>query len=207
MLDCDGVLIRSRGANLAYYNHLFGLFGLPSVPADDAPKVHLLHTLSTFQVIESFFPVALRAAAHAAASRVDYSAFLPFLEPEPGWADVLPRLRSSFPIVVATNRGGSALDVLGAVGILEHVDAVLTVLDVARPKPAPDLLLLGLARFGVSPAEALYVGDSELDGTASGAAEIPFVGFRYGSVSVETPWELESLLASPRVQASAAATA
>ena len=32
ILDCDGVLIRSEDANLAYYNHLFREFGLPYAP-------------------------------------------------------------------------------------------------------------------------------------------------------------------------------
>ena len=42
--------------------------------------------------------------------------------------------------------------------------------DVARPKPAPDMLLAALQRLSVAAAEALYVGDMSVDvQTARGA--------------------------------------
>ena len=36
-------------------------------------------------------------------------------------------------------------------------------LDVARPKPHPDVVLECLARLGVPPAAGVYVGDAESD--------------------------------------------
>lgn len=41
-------------------------------------------------------------------------------------------------------------------------------------KPAPGMLLSILRRFHASPAEALYVGDLEIDRQAAGRAGIPF---------------------------------
>ena len=42
--------------------------------------------------------------------------------------------------------------------------------DVARPKPAPDMLVAALQRLGVAAAEALYIGDMSVDvETARGA--------------------------------------
>ncbi|MCI0347644.1 MAG: HAD family hydrolase, partial [Chloroflexi bacterium] len=43
------------------------------------------------------------------------------------------------------------------------------VLDVARPKPHPDVVLKCLARLGVRPAAAVYVGDAESDLAAARA--------------------------------------
>ncbi len=45
------------------------------------------------------------------------------------------------------------------VGIAQRVDAVVFSSEVGRRKPAPELYLAALDRLGVSPADALYVGD------------------------------------------------
>lgn len=180
ILDCDGVLIRSEGANLAYYNHLFGVFGLPLVEEGDRERLRLLHTLSTPQVVDVFFPEDLRAKVLSYAAGVNYEPFEAFLEPEPGWDSVLPRLRGVMPVAVATNRGMSAHSVLESVGLRQHIDLVVTVRDVERPKPHPDVLFAVLRHFGVDAGEALYVGDSSLDREASQKAGIPFLGFRDG---------------------------
>jgi pyridoxal phosphatase len=43
-------------------------------------------------------------------------------------------------------------------------------------KPAPDLLRIALARAGVAPGEAVYLGDTpETDGEAARAAGVPFI--------------------------------
>lgn len=195
LLDCDGVLIRSEAANLAYYNHLFEAFGLARVEQDDRVRTNLLHTLSTPQVIDAFFPPERIPEARRAAETLDFSLFVPLLEAEPGWAEVLPRLRATFSVAVATNRGGSARAVLGAVGLLPHVDAVLTIRDVRRPKPHPDLLLAALERFGATSEAALYVGDSDLDRRAADAAAVAFLGFRTEEgPSASSAWEVEEYL-------------
>lgn len=189
------MLVRSERANLAYYNHLFGLFGLPAVSEDDREPLGLLHTLSTPQVLEVFFPAHQRDRAREAARRVDFSAFLRFMEPEPGWIDVLARLRPPMKVAVATNRGDSAHQVLRAAGLCPHLDFVATIRDGTRPKPHPDLLLAVLANFAVRPENALYVGDSELDREASQAALVPFMGFRTAlPPAVSSPEELAAHL-------------
>jgi phosphoglycolate phosphatase len=195
ILDCDGVLVRSEKANLAYYNYLFGSFGLPLVRETERQAVGLLHTLSTPQVIERFFPLDRRAAALRFAAGIDYSPFLRFLDAEPGWQEVLRRRRHIGRTAVATNRGTSARGVLEAVGLLEFVDAVVTTRDVARPKPYPDLLLKALEQFGLDPGCAVYVGDSALDREAAERARIPFLGFRRPvPPTADSPGEVERFL-------------
>lgn len=64
--------------------------------------------------------------------------------------------------------------------------AVLSLLDVtvcredAEPKPAPDGILLALARLGIAPFEAVFVGDSESDITAALAAGVTPIGAGWG---------------------------
>ncbi len=56
-------------------------------------------------------------------------------------------------------------------GVAPLLDVVLGPEDVARPKPAPDMLLAALQRLGVAAADALYVGDMSVDvQTARGAS-------------------------------------
>lgn len=196
ILDCDGVLIRSEAANVAYYNHIFRAHGLPPVAPSDREAVAKLHTLSTPQVLDAFIPQAQRAEAGAYAATVDYAQFLPYLEAEPGWREVLAAWRRVGPAAVATNRGASARTVLAAVGLLEFLDLVVTIRDVARPKPCPDVLLRVLDHFGVGPEEALYVGDSGLDEEAARSAGVPFLGFRRAEPpSVASAWEVGARLA------------
>jgi HAD superfamily hydrolase (TIGR01509 family) len=197
VLDCDGVLIRSERANLAYYNHIFEVFGLPTVDETQRDALRLLHTMSTPQVIEQFLPRERRAQALEYSSDLDYGRFLGEVEPEPGWAEVLARWRTSGQVAVATNRGISARSVLDAVGLTPYVDLVVTIRDVPRPKPHPDVLLKVLDHFDLKPDEALYVGDSDFDREAAHRAGIPFLGFRHSATpSADSPGEVERFLES-----------
>jgi phosphoglycolate phosphatase len=47
--------------------------------------------------------------------------------------------------------------------------------DVRQHKPHPESLLRALARLGLQPAEALYIGDHPVDAQAAAAAGVPFV--------------------------------
>ncbi len=195
ILDCDGVLIRSERANLAYYNHLFRACGLPEVSEADRERVRRLHTLSTPQVIEVFFPPELRARARELAESVGYAPFVSMVEPEPGWHEVLAARPGFERVAVATNRGTSARAVLEAVGLLPMVDEVVTVRDVARPKPHPDMLLKAAEVLGADPECSVYVGDAELDRSAARSAGVVFLGFRTPvPPSIRSPDELPQAL-------------
>ena len=54
----------------------------------------------------------------------------------------------------------------------QRLDVRVTADDVLRPKPAPDLYRLGLARLGLSAADAIAIEDSPLGATAAVAAGV-----------------------------------
>jgi putative hydrolase of the HAD superfamily len=61
-------------------------------------------------------------------------------------------------------------------GLAEYMDVLVVSEEVGVAKPDPAIFLLTLARLGVLPAEALFVGDSpEYDLRGAAAAGIPFV--------------------------------
>ena len=66
--------------------------------------------------------------------------------------------------------------------------------DTDHPKPAPDMLLLACKKLGVSPAEAVMVGDSENDALAARAAGIRamLVSTGYNGTIPMTRWAAEN---------------
>jgi phosphoglycolate phosphatase len=93
----------------------------------------------------------------------------------PGVPEALAALRlDGRRLAVATTRSTpSALETLELKGLLAHIEFVGGGDLVAAPKPAPDVLLLVLARLGCEPREALMVGDTTADIGAAHAAGLP----------------------------------
>lgn len=65
-------------------------------------------------------------------------------------------------LAVASNGGRPlVLATLNQLGLAESFDAIVTVEDTRRPKPAPDAFLLAASRLGVSPEACLVFEDSD----------------------------------------------
>jgi phosphoglycolate phosphatase len=175
VLDCDGVLFDSWRANVAYYNAIRHACALPPM---DAAWERRAHVLAASQLMEAMFaadPAAL-ARARDAARAIDYAPFYALMEPVPGLHAVLAELRRGYRLGLASNRGTTVNEVVRRFGLAPYLDAVVGVLDVARPKPHPDMLHACCARLGVSEDAAVYVGDSANDLAAARAAGMRFVG-------------------------------
>jgi HAD superfamily hydrolase (TIGR01509 family) len=74
-------------------------------------------------------------------------------------------------------------------------DVLITTDDAVAPKPAPDGLLMACRILGVQPAEAVFVGDTQLDREASQRSGMPFIGLGTAAPrAISTLAELPSLL-------------
>lgn len=95
----------------------------------------------------------------------------------PGLVELLDWLQArGIPRAVATSTARPlALRKLQAAGLLARFDAVCTVSDVARPKPAPDVYLLAAERLGVAPDRCLVLEDSPTGVRAALAAGMTVV--------------------------------
>jgi putative hydrolase of the HAD superfamily len=84
--------------------------------------------------------------------------------------DVLPALGAlrDRRVVVVSNWDCSLVDWLGAAGLLEHVDGVVTSAEVGVAKPGVAIFERGLSLAGVQAADAVHVGDS-LENDVAGA--------------------------------------
>jgi pyrophosphatase PpaX len=62
-----------------------------------------------------------------------------------------------------------------------YFEVIITQADTERHKPHPDPLLVACERLGVSPAEAVYVGDAWTDIEAGKAAGVRTIGVTWGA--------------------------
>ncbi len=197
IFDCDGVLINSRPANLAYYNAVLTQMGVAAIAADDGELSQLCHTAASSQVFAALLGQERVEDAMARAAALDFRQFLPYLTPEPGVSETLGALQKRYPLALATNRTRGVESLLAHFGLDGYFRAVVTSSDVARPKPAPDMLKLAGASLGLEPAELLFVGDSPVDREAARQAGIPFAAYKdgvTGDVSVGSFSDLLTLL-------------
>jgi phosphoglycolate phosphatase len=94
----------------------------------------------------------------------------------------------NFELAVCTNKPASpANEILRRLGISEFFKQVIGGDTHPFKKPDPRMLTHLLSDFGVAPAQALMVGDSEIDAATADTAGVPFAlmtyGYRRGSVA------------------------
>lgn len=174
ILDCDGVLFDSIRSNVAYYDAILRKMGGPPLDEEARRLCHVYSTPQLFTHVYGKDPEKVNEAVRIAYT-IDYLPFLEYMDPEPGLHEVLKRLKASYRVALATNRGKSVPALLERFELEGLFDVVATILDVDNPKPAPDMLLHCLEVTGLAPAQAVYVGDMENDRIAAEAGGIPFI--------------------------------
>ena len=196
ILDCDGVLFDSFEANVAFYDSILTAMGEP--PLDERGR-DLCHRLSGPQLWDHLYAGnPLHQRAKEIAARADYTPFYALMRPMPALKDTLGRLSTHCPLALATNRGRTVGGVLQSFQLERYFAIRVGILDVPRPKPAPDVLLACLERAAVPAAAAVFVGDTLVDRDAALAAGVPYVGVGEdsgGSRRIRDIGELPALLA------------
>lgn len=125
--------------------------------------------------------------------------------PYPEVPELLPQLRArGLRLVVASNWDASLPQTLRRLGLLRHLDGVATSAQCGAPKPEPAVFQHALQLAGVSPQEALHVGDSwEEDVVGATRAEIHPVLIARGERPVpegaQAISSLDGLLALPEL--------
>jgi 2-phosphoglycolate phosphatase len=169
LFDFDGTLADSYTAITASVNHVRALHHLPPLPENDVRchvgygPGHLLEaTVGVGSPVEnaaayrSHHPSVLREGTRLLA----------------GAENVLRLLRESgIRTGICSNKPVAFTRELSrCLGIADLLEIVLGPEDVARPKPAPDMLLEAMHRLKLPAADILYVGDMVVDvQTARGA--------------------------------------
>jgi HAD superfamily hydrolase (TIGR01509 family) len=127
------------------------------------------------------------------------------VEPRPGALELLGRLAGAgVPVAVASNSQREFVErTLGGAGLLDgRFATVVSVEDVANPKPAPDIYLEACRRLSAEPGACVALEDSPTGVTAAAAAGMYVVGVPYFA-GEELPGSdlLANSLADPAVAA------
>ena len=110
----------------------------------------------------------------------------------PGAREAVAALQAAgFKTALVTNKMRMVTEAfVQRTGLNVDLNALVAGDDTDHPKPAPDMLLLACKKLGVSPAEAVMVGDSENDALAARAAGIRamLVSTGYNGTVPMTQW-------------------
>jgi len=179
VFDLDGTLVDSAVDLARAVNHALAGLGLPERPhAEIAGFVGEGARRLVEQAVAPHHHLADAGLAlwweHYQAHLLDTTALYP------GVAELLAAAR--VPLAVHTNKPGPlARRILEGLGVLGRFAEVLGG-DEAPRKPDPAGTRALLARLGVTPAEAIYVGDSVIDVELARAVPMPLATVTWGLV-------------------------
>ena len=99
-----------------------------------------------------------------------------------GVLDVISELKANGAgIGVCTNKTeDKAVDIIKGLNLTDYVDIVVGARKGRSPKPSPLPLIEAIGHFGVTAANAVMVGDSEIDVKCARAADVPIIGVSFG---------------------------
>lgn len=185
VFDCDGVMFDSLESNRAYYNDMLRRFGKPDM---DEGELGYVHTHNVLDAVAHIFRrhrdiAPERVDAHRAG--LDYTPYLSSMRIEPDLKDFLGFLKPRYRTAISTNRTTTLAAIMATHGLGPWFDKVVTAMDVARPKPAPDALHDILEYFGLDAAEAIFIGDSEVDREHAASVGMPLIAFRNRALAAE----------------------
>jgi len=168
----------SFDANCEFYDRVLRHMG-SSLDRSNEETARILHTYANREVLATFFPdQADFLEAVRFAGTINYLDLVPLMKMEAGFMETLEQLHKRFHLAVCTNRSTSMESVLQSYGLTDYFSCVMTAAKVHKPKPDPEPLRKVLDHYGISAAETLFVGDSEVDCKAASAAAVPFIAYK-----------------------------
>lgn len=177
--DCDGVMFDTLESNYVFYNRVMSHLGRPHLDRSDMQARTVLHTYAFNDVMDYFFVNDdRRDDAMAFAKTIRYRELAPYMRMEEGLIETLDQIREHVSLAVCTNRASSMEMIIADFGLSGYFSYVMTASQVKNPKPHPEPLLKVIEHYGISPHEALFVGDAEVDRQAAAGAGVPFVAYK-----------------------------
>lgn len=180
VFDNDGVLVDSEGLANVILADLLTHAGLPTTVEESVATYQGGSVGRVRELAERRLGRSLPSDFEATYNRRLFASFERSLSSVPGVADVVDRiLAEGIPVCVASSGPHDRIRLaLRLTGLLDRFDGHLfSADDVARGKPAPDLLRHAATVMGADPARCLVVEDSTLGVEAGKAAGMYVVGF------------------------------
>jgi HAD superfamily hydrolase (TIGR01509 family) len=184
LFDVDGTLIDSNYLHVVTWWQAFAQAG------HDVPmaRIHRAIGMGSDQLLDALLPAGRDTgndAGLAAAHDALYATYWSRLRPFRGAAGLLRACRDhGLRVVLASSAGPREFEVMrAALGADDAVHEATSSADVEASKPAPDLVQVALEKVGVSPGEAIFVGDTVWDVRACQRAGVACVGLLSGGIS------------------------
>lgn len=173
IFDCDGTLIDSMPLHLDAWRAALDTHGFPSAQFTD--KMHYDYAgmpgPAIVKLVNEQFGTVLSPEGVEASKLEWYLANHHNVKPVQAVVDIVLENAGKKPMAVASGSDAEIVkEGLKAIGVLDLFETVITPVDVARGKPAPDMFLLAAKRMGVEPSRCLVFEDGLLGVKAAEAA-------------------------------------
>lgn len=173
IFDCDGTLVDSMPLHLEAWRAALAMHGFP--PEQFTLEMHHdfagMPGAAIVQILNRDYGHHLPPDKVEADKVAWYMAHHTEVRGIAPVVDFARRVHDRMPLAVASGSDAWIVhESLKAVGIFELFDTIITPVDVARGKPAPDMFLLAAQRMGVRPEECLVFEDGKLGIQAAEAA-------------------------------------
>jgi phosphoglycolate phosphatase len=186
VFDLDGTLVDSAADIARAMNAGFDIMGIPKFTTED---VHRIVGGGAKMAIEKAADAAGIVLSDADRARVTTRFFEKYREVSaegnglyPGAKDLLMTLRGrGVRTALCTNKAEPVAHIaVKALGIAELFDVTVGARDDRPRKPFPDMIHACIDPVGVSPADAVMIGDSRADAEAARAAGLPVILTSFG---------------------------
>ena len=215
IFDLDGTLLNTLQDLCNSTNAALAQFGYPTRTLDEVRrfdgngvKLLLLRALGIEKPEDcpDFEAVFAAFRAHYAVHSNDCTCAYP------GIGDLLEKLKAAgAPMAIVSNKLDPAVKQLNEIYFKDYISVAIGENEAAgvKKKPAPDTVYAALRELHVSPEQAVYVGDSEVDIATAKNAGIPCMSVTWGfrdrawltdhgaRVLYDTPEQVWNALASP----------
>ena len=188
ILDFDGTIADTRSLIVRTMQQTIAALGLPGRTDDECAAMIGLPLKQTFTEL---IPMDDATGDRCAETyrRLFFENNVPGAVPMfPGVKDTIIRLHASGRLVtIASSRlRGSLTAFVDEMGLAPYIPYILSVSDVERAKPAPDMVIKTLEEYRLRADEAVVVGDTSFDIRMAHAAGVKAVGVTYGNGSRES---------------------
>jgi HAD superfamily hydrolase (TIGR01549 family) len=174
IFDVDGVLVDSLDANYKYFKDIFERAGYTMVAKDEYRSMFHISRDDMIKIIAKNSDAQEMARILAIEKEVPYA--IEEMKLTEGSAEVVKALSGKYRLAIVTGRNGDGAErYLRHSGLEDYFETVVHYEHYENPKPHPEPIQIALTRLGVTPGEAVYIGDAETDFQAAAAAGTAFI--------------------------------
>ncbi len=182
LFDLDGVLIETERETFEFYRTRLAEYGIHLEDSDFKYKAGRKSVDFWNDVLTSEERARIDTKALTGEKRRAFNATPErYVKKVEGGKEVLENLRQAGYLLALTtqNEAEMARTAMQWLGITEHFHTILTLSDISRKKPDPEIYLLAAQKLGVDPAECVVIEDSKNGVAAAKNADMYCVALQH----------------------------